>query len=79
MMLGLGTNEVSLTNGPDGDQGYYFEPNVDPTLTLPNINCDGTNTNGAVAVQLSSNVPNATAAGVPVNSYGYIRFTAKVD
>ncbi|MGR3274228.1 beta strand repeat-containing protein [Acaryochloris marina NIES-2412] len=79
MMLGLGTNEVSLTNGPDGDQGYYFEPNVDPTLTLPNINCDGANTNGAVAVQLSSNVPNATAAGVPVNSYGYIRFTAKVD
>lgn len=79
MMLGLGTNEVSLTNGPDGDQGYYFEPNVDPTVTLPNINCDGTNTNGAVAVQLSSNVPNATAAGVPVNSYGYIRFTAKVD
>ncbi|WP_235107817.1 hypothetical protein [Acaryochloris sp. 'Moss Beach'] len=79
MMLGLGTNEVSLTNGPDGDQGYYFEPNVDPMVTLPNINCDGTNTNGAVAVQLSSNVPNATAAGVPVNSYGYIRFTAKVD
>lgn len=79
MMLGLGTNEVSLTNGPDGDQGYYFEPNVDPTLTLPNINCDGANTNGAVAVQLNSNVPNATAAGVPANSYGYIRFTAQVD
>lgn len=79
MMLGLGTSEVSLTNGPDGDQGYYFEPGVDPTTTLPDINCDGTNNNGAVAVQVSSAVSNATAAGVPANSYGYIRFTAKVN
>lgn len=79
MMLGIGASEVSLTNGADGDQGYYFEPNVNPALTLPNINCDASNTNGAVAVQMSSTIPNATAAGVPANSYGYIRFTAKVD
>lgn len=79
MMLGLGTSEVSLTNGPDGDQGYYFEPNVDPTLTLPTISCDGANNNGAVGVQISSSIPNAVGSGNPANSYGYIRFTATVD
>jgi uncharacterized repeat protein (TIGR01451 family) len=67
----------SLTNTSDGDTGEYFSPGIDPKIKYPNIKCDGSNTNGMVIVNLG-NVPNATAPGTPVNSYGFIRFRAKV-
>ena len=67
----------SLTNVKDGDAGQYFAPGVDPTTVYPNINCGGENTNGAVVINLG-NIPNATAPGVPTNSYGFFRFRGKV-
>ncbi|MBN3926173.1 GEVED domain-containing protein [Nostoc sp. NMS4] len=67
----------SLTNTSDGDSAEYFSPGVDPKIKYPGIQCDGSNTNGVVIVNLG-NVPNATAPGTPVNSYGFIRFRGKV-
>ena len=70
----------SLTNNNDGDGGYYFPPGDDPKRVFPNVKCSDTvqaNTNGAVVVNLGE-VPEATAPGTPANSYGFIRFRAKV-
>jgi len=67
----------SLTNVSDGDAARYFSPGDEPTTVYPNINCQGSNTNGAIVVNLG-NLPNATGAGTPVNSYGFVRFRVKV-
>ncbi|GEM_PF-1400039 len=69
--------EQSLTNDQDGDAAQYFPPGVEPSTVYPKIKCDGTNTNGAVVVNLG-NLPNATNPGTPNTSYGYIRFKGKV-
>ena len=70
-------NTQSLTNDKDGDGAQYFPPGVEPSTVYPTIKCDGTNTNGAIVVNLG-NLPNATAPGTPNTSYGYIRFKGKV-
>ncbi|MBF2017581.1 MAG: DUF11 domain-containing protein [Rivularia sp. T60_A2020_040] len=70
-------NTQSLTNVKDGDAAQYFPPGVEPSTIYPNIKCDGTNTNGAVVVNLE-NLPNATAPGTPTDSYGFIRFRGRV-
>ncbi|MEM8721275.1 MAG: GEVED domain-containing protein [Cyanobacteria bacterium P01_G01_bin.39] len=70
----------SLTNGNDGDNGYYFAPGVDPTTVaaLSNVNCGGVaNNNGSVVVNLNNLAP-AIAPGSPLDSYGLIRFRVKV-
>ena len=67
----------SLTNTKDGDAAEYLSPGVDPTINYPSIKCDGSNINGVLVVNLG-NVPNATAPGTPINSYGFIRFRVKV-
>ena len=67
----------SLTNVSDGDTAEYLSPGIDPTIKYPGIKCDGSNTNGAVVMKLG-NVPNATAPGTPINSYGFIRFRGRV-
>ena len=69
--------ERSLTNDKDGDAAQYFPAGVEPSTVYPQIKCDGTNTNGAVVVNLG-NLPNATDPGEPNTSYGYIRFRGKV-
>ncbi|MBE9216711.1 hypothetical protein IQ247_29345 [Plectonema cf. radiosum LEGE 06105] len=69
-------NTQSLTNVKDGDAAQYFPPGVEPSTVYPNIKCDGTNTNGAVVVNLE-NLPNATAPGT-TGSYGFVRFRGKV-
>jgi uncharacterized repeat protein (TIGR01451 family) len=68
---------TALSNVPDGDVGQYFPPGVDPKGTYPNVNCQGANTNGAVVVRLGD-LPNASAAGTPDASYGYVRFKVYV-
>lgn len=80
----------ALTNASDGDEigsgvngvgGYYFPAGSDPTAAFPgmSLNCGPTaNTNGTVVVDLSD-LQNATAEGVPVTSYGAIRFRVVVD
>jgi hypothetical protein len=67
----------SFTNIADGDTARYFPPNIDPTNVYPNLNCGGTNSNGAIVIDLG-NSPNATSVGVPNNSYGWVRFKGRV-
>jgi trimeric autotransporter adhesin len=78
VVVNLGGTDLAYTNVADGDIAQYFPPNSDPTAVYPNVNCGGANTNGAIVVNLGS-VPHATAPGTPANSYGYIRFRAKVN
>ena len=84
IFLSYDGSTVSLTNTQDGDVGQYFPPGVEPSTVYPNIDCDGdpntntANTNGAVVVNLG-NLPHATAPGTPTNSYGFVRFRAKID
>jgi len=73
------------------DRGRYLTPGTEiPTTFFNSPNCM-TNTNGAVLVNIVSKttpnttlalpgetLPNATAPGVPANSYGFIRFRAVV-
>lgn len=54
--------------------GVYFDP-AQPTKKL--VDCGGSNTNGAVVVNLGD-LPNATAPGTPPDSYGFIRFRGRV-
>lgn len=87
----LPTNStVYLTNVNDSDRGYYYEPyNSNTPVSCKQLDVTGNvitsgaaaNTNGAVVVDIvkgTSDLPAATAAGNPTNSYGFIRFKAKV-
>jgi uncharacterized repeat protein (TIGR01451 family) len=75
--LNLGGSTLSLTNVGDGDSGQFFPAGVEPTTVYPQINCGGPNTNGAVVVKLGD-LPNATAPGAPIGSFGFVRFKARV-
>jgi uncharacterized repeat protein (TIGR01451 family) len=75
--IGIGSTVKSYSNVADGDIAQYFPPGADPTTTYPTVNCGGTNTNGAVVVNLG-NIPNATGVGVPPESYGFVRFQGRV-
>ncbi len=67
-----GATPVKATNAGDGDRGQYYSSGFPAS-------CTGTNSNrGAVVVNLGT-VPNATGSGTPANSYGFIRFKAKID
>jgi trimeric autotransporter adhesin len=61
-----------LTNNSGDDEGEYVLAN-----TTPSAQCNGSNTNGAVVVSLNV-VPNANSPGVPLNSYGFVRFRVRV-
>lgn len=77
--------ERSHTNAVDGDLGqFYLTNNLVPVpsgATAP-APCPSFNTaangNGAIVVNLGS-LPRATTPGNPSNSYGLIRFRAKVN
>jgi hypothetical protein len=61
----------------DGDRGQFFPANTG----TGGATCSATNTNGAVVVKIVSGanmIPKATGAGTPVDSYGFMRFRAKV-
>jgi len=81
------TNNQILSNLSDNDEGEFYPPGSSLPLnfckkldsnenlvTVDSLN----NINGAIEVNLSNFLPNATAPGVPTNSYGFIRFRAKV-
>jgi hypothetical protein len=56
----------------DDDRGQFY------TSNFP-VACKGTpNGRGAVVVNIGT-VPNATGSGTPANSYGFIRFKAKIN
>lgn len=67
---------VYLTNDADSDRGQFFSPG-----TVPPSVCSGSNANGSVVVdvvKMPNTIPYATTSGKPTNSYGFIRFRAKV-
>ncbi len=79
MAIGSTNPTVYFSNVADSDRGRFYVAN---DLTTPSY-C-GTNTNGAVEVQITGtsvlpNLPAATDSGTPVNSYGFVRFRAQVN
>ena len=75
--LTIGPTSTNLTNVPDSDGGQFFNPGA-----TPSVSCAAANTNGAVVVNVvksPTTLPNATAPGTPNNSYGFMRFRAKVN
>ncbi len=68
---------AAFTNIADGDAARYFPPGTNPTSVYPNLNCGGTNSNGAIVVNLG-NLPNATAPGTPAGAFGFVRFKGRV-
>ncbi len=77
IQLNIGGTITNLTGTQDSDVGQFFPIGVDPTTVFPSINCGGSNTNGAVVVNLG-NLPNATAPSTPPGSYGFVRFKGKI-
>ena len=90
--LAIGSTVSQLSNVPDGDRGDFFNvgaivPGAYPSGTATKLNCaTPTGNDGAVVVNLvntallapNDQLPNATAAGTPGNSYGFVRFVSKV-
>jgi uncharacterized repeat protein (TIGR01451 family) len=76
-------NYQGYTNLTDGDTAQYYAPGS----TLPGACGAAVNTTGAVVVNLGTGatnalggtVRNATAPGTPTDSYGFVRFKAKVN
>ena len=73
-------NKVALTNSTgDLDKGKFFAAGN----TLPNPPCGTANNDfGGVVVDVVSGVttvPIATASGVPIPSYGFVRFNVRVN
>ncbi|MBD0262971.1 MAG: DUF11 domain-containing protein, partial [Tolypothrix sp. Co-bin9] len=78
LALGSNTPTAYLTNALDSDRGHFYTANESG---IPS-SC-GSNTNGAVVVKITrspdlSNLPPANGSGTPANSYGFVRFRAKV-
>ncbi|MBE9129020.1 MULTISPECIES: DUF11 domain-containing protein [unclassified Coleofasciculus] len=68
---------VYLSNTADTDRGQFFAQG-----TLLPATCSSSNNNGAVIVNvvtLPNTLPYATGKGTPYNSYGFIRFRARVN
>ena len=92
IQLAIGSLLNTFTNVPDTDRGVFYNPGAIPPATYPDANTFKLNcmspagTDGAVVVNLVNNtltspenqLPNATAAGTPGNSYGFVRFVSKV-
>lgn len=76
LQLKIGTSApVSITDaigGTDTDGGYYT------TAPFPTACTNTNNGNGAVVVNVGT-VDFSTGVGTPANSYGYIRFRAKIN
>ncbi|NJL52740.1 MAG: DUF11 domain-containing protein [Hydrococcus sp. SU_1_0] len=93
--IGLGFNSTVLPTSPNlklsnllnDDQGNFYAPSttppanlckkVDSANTLISVN-GANNDNGAIVVEIED-LPKADSPGSPTNSYGFIRFRAKVE
>jgi uncharacterized repeat protein (TIGR01451 family) len=92
--IGLGLDPAALPTDPNlelsnllnDDQGDFYGPGTTPPANLCKkvnsanalVNVDGTNNdNGAVVVKIPD-LPKANTPGNPMDSYGFIRFRAKV-
>lgn len=73
----------SLTDGVDADEGRFY--GSADTVPAACTNNSGTNTDGAVFVQLEAadpalpDMPFATGPGTPADAYGFVRFRVTVD
>jgi uncharacterized repeat protein (TIGR01451 family) len=90
----LNTSNKNLSNAIGDDEGDFYPPGTNPLINLckkhdPNdtdnliphnlIPVDSSNNlSGAVLIKLNTPLPPATAPGTPANSYGFVRFRAKV-
>ncbi|BBD57421.1 hypothetical protein NIES2109_01870 [Nostoc sp. HK-01] len=78
MAIGSTTPTVYFSNAVDSDRGAFYPTNDSSTPA----SC-GSNTNGAVAVNVTNSsltsLPAATGQGTPTNSYGFIRFRVKIN
>jgi uncharacterized repeat protein (TIGR01451 family) len=84
------TTNKNLSNAIGDDEGDFYPPSTNPAVVNlckkhdadnPNnlIPLDSSkNLSGAVLINLSNPLPAATSSGVPSNSYGFVRFRAKV-
>ena len=84
------TTNKNLSNAIGDDEGDFYPPGTNPSVvnlckkTDPNnpnslISVDSSNNlSGAVLIQLNTAMPPAIAPGTPPNSYGFVRFRAKV-
>ncbi len=81
LAIGSTTPTVYLSNVADGDCGVFYSPNDPATPSYCTNSTNASNTNGAVEVTITNttlpSLPAATAPGT-TNSYGFIRFRAKV-
>jgi uncharacterized repeat protein (TIGR01451 family) len=80
-------NSLLSNSTSDSDQGKFYLPNITPPAFCKKIDSNNdlvlvngaNNINGAVVLDLGNySLPPATAPGIPTNSYGFIRFRAKV-
>ncbi|UKO97279.1 DUF11 domain-containing protein [Nostoc sp. UHCC 0870] len=79
MAVGSTEPTVYFSNVADSDRGTFYPAN-DPNT--PNF-CSSSNTNGAIVVEITRTLilpvlPFATGSGTPPESYGFVRFRAKV-
>ncbi len=74
--LGIRFDKAGLTEyisgDADGDKGTFF-----PVGVNPNISCSGTNSNGAVTVNMGTIIQSGYG-GSPSQAYGLVRFKSKV-
>lgn len=84
------TPNKNLSNAVDSDEGSFYAPGTNPPVVnlckkhdpsnlnnLISVN-NSNNLSGAVLINLTDPIPRATSSGTPPNSYGFIRFRAKV-
>jgi uncharacterized repeat protein (TIGR01451 family) len=84
------TPNKNLSNAISDDEGDFYPPNTNPAISNLCKKHDSNNPNnlipvnssnnlsGAMLINLSNPLPAATSSGTPTNSYGFIRFRAKV-
>jgi hypothetical protein len=79
MAVGSTEPTVYFSNVADSDRGTFYPANDPNTPSF----CSSTNTNGAIVVEITRTLilpmlPFATGSGTPPESYGFVRFRAKV-
>jgi uncharacterized repeat protein (TIGR01451 family) len=83
-------NNKNLSNTIGDDEGDFYPPSTNPAVVNLCKKHDANNPNnliplnssnnlsGAILINLGDPLPAATSSGIPANSYGFIRFRAKV-
>jgi hypothetical protein len=80
ILVSTNNTAFSYTNIADGDGGRYYAPGEPLPNACKKVSTDPIPANpyGAIVVNLG-NIPNASTSGLPLNSYGFIRFRVKAQ